>query len=76
MILAALFKNPMQLPSDGTLVWLILPLCASVAIIYKTLRTDSLRRLWLEILMLLTYMVAGLVVLGAGLWLIQEYWPS
>jgi len=75
MILATLFQHPILLPANQTLVWLILPLCASVAIVYKTIRTQSLRRLPVEIALLLGYMAVGLVVLGVGLWLVQEYWP-
>ena len=74
MTLASLFYNPIQLPSDSLLVWLVLPLCVAVAVVYKTLRTRSLRRLPLEIGLLMLYMVLGLAALGAGLWLIQEYW--
>ena len=69
-----LFRNPMALPFDS-LLWFLGPLCVAVAIVYKTVRTQNLRRLPLEILVLMGYMVVGLVALGAGLWLIQEYWP-
>ena len=75
MNLAAWFEHPMQLPADDRLVWLILPLCVAVAVVYKTIRVKSLRRLPWEIALLVGYMVAGLAVLAAGLWLVQEYWP-
>jgi EamA domain-containing membrane protein RarD len=74
MIAWTLFHNPMPLRSD-VLLWLLLPLCASVAVVYKAIRTHELRRLPLEMLALLGYMAAGLVVLGTILWLIQAYWP-
>ena len=75
MIAWQLFYHPVLLPFDS-LVWLVLPLCASVSIIYKTLRTDSLRALPVQILGLFAYMVVGLAALGIGLWLLQEYWPT
>ncbi|MFB3892063.1 MAG: hypothetical protein ACE15C_08580 [Phycisphaerae bacterium] len=70
----ALFVNPLPIPWSYSL-WLILPLCLAVAIVYKAVRTHDVRRLWIEIAGLSLYMVAGLSALGAGLWLIQEYWP-
>ena len=70
-----LFVNPMPLHSDMVL-WLLLPLCVSVAVVYKTVRTQDIRRLWHEILFLVIYMVAGLSALGLALWVIHTYWPS
>ena len=74
MIAWALFDNPTILTFDG-LLWLVLPLCASVAVVYKTVRVEHLRRLHVEILVLIAYMVGGLAALGAGLWAVYEYWP-
>jgi hypothetical protein len=76
MILAALFYNPypLHMPSVAAL-WLVIPLCACVAIVYKALRVSEVRRLPLEAAKLLLYMVSGLVVLGAGLWALVSYWP-
>jgi hypothetical protein len=73
-VIALLFYNPMTLSFDGEL-WLLLPLCAAVGVIYKTIRIHHLRRLPWEILYLTAYMFSGLVVLSVVLWLIQEYWP-
>lgn len=74
MIAWTLFYNPIPFRS-GSLLWLLLPLCATVAVVYKTVRTQDVRRLPVEILSLLGYMTAGLVALGAVLWVIQAYWP-
>ena len=63
-----LFYNPVQLPSSGWSLWLIVPLCLIVAVVYKTVRTETLRKLPLEILSALCYMLAGLTALGVGLW--------
>ena len=67
-----LFSYPIQWPS-GLLLWLVLPLCASVAIVYKTVRTRSLRRLPLQVVAVFAYMVVGMAVLAVVLWLIQQY---
>jgi hypothetical protein len=56
-------------------LWLLLPLCASVAIVYKTIRVDSLRRLPVEAGVLIIYMLGGLFALGASLWAIIEFMP-
>ena len=69
-----LFYHPMTLRFDS-LLWLLLPLCASVAIVYKTIRSDNIHRLHLQILSLTALMLAGLVALGLGLWLLHEFWP-
>ncbi len=69
---AVIFYNPMTLPCDS-LLWLMLPLTVSVAIVYKTLRTPHLRRLPLQVLALIGYMAAGVVALAVGLWAIQAY---
>jgi len=74
MIVGTLFMHPMALEFDS-LLWLLAPLCASVAIIYKTVRIEHLRRLHLQVLWLLCYMLVGLVLLGAGLWAVHRYWP-
>jgi hypothetical protein len=73
-MIAELFVNPLILPFSTTL-WLLLPLCASVAIVYKAIRVDSLRRLPLQAGVLIVYMLGGLFALGASLWAIHEFWP-
>ncbi len=74
MTVATLFTYPMTISTD-VILFLVLPLLVSVAIVYKTIRVKNIRRLPLEIGILIGYMVAGLVALGVGLWLVQEYWP-
>ena len=69
-----LFYNPMNLTFHG-LLYLLVPLCLSVAVVYKTIRVKHLRRLPVAIAGLIGYMLVGLLALGAGLWAIQRYWP-
>ncbi|MCP4375436.1 MAG: hypothetical protein GY794_04590 [bacterium] len=73
-MIAQLFVNPQTIPFD-MILWLLLPLCAAVAIIYKTIRISDLRQLPKQAGILIIFMLAGLVALGAGLWVIHEYWP-
>ena len=72
MIAWTIFYNPILLPAHHwkTLI-LILPLSLSVALAYKTVRTKNLRRLPLEVLWAMGYILAGLVALGLGLWILQ-----
>jgi len=73
-MIAMLFYNPMELHS-GWMLWLLLPLLVGVAVVYKTVRAQEIRRLPLETLVLVGYMLGGLTALGAALWVIQQYWP-
>ena len=74
MIAWTLFYHTVALPWHGQL-WLIVPLCASVAIVYKTVRTPDLRRLPQEVLGVLAYVLFGLALLGLTIWAVHEFWP-
>ncbi len=69
-----IFYNPMSLPFNS-LLWLLLPLCGAVAIIYKTCRVGKISRLWPQIISLLVYMVVGLAALCVVLWVVLELAP-
>ena len=69
-----LFYHPMILPVSVVL-WLVIPLSIGVAVVYKTVRTDNLHRLPVQVAVLVGYVLGGLATLGAGLYLIQQYWP-
>ncbi|HUS90772.1 MAG TPA: hypothetical protein VM695_02940 [Phycisphaerae bacterium] len=68
------FHNPMTLSFYHEL-WLLLPLCAAVGVVYKTIRIHDLRHLVREVIFLMLYMVFGLFALAVAIWLIHEYWP-
>jgi uncharacterized membrane protein (UPF0182 family) len=73
-VTATLFVHPMTLSTQSVL-YLVLPLLAAVAVAYKTIRVREIERLPREIVVLVLYMTIGVIVLGVGLWLVQEYWP-
>ncbi len=75
MIAWTLFRNPLFLRSDWTMLLVMLPLCLAVAVVYKTVRTRNLRRLPVEVLVLMVLMISGLAALGAALYFLQAYWP-
>ena len=73
-MIAELFVDPKVLPFDAVL-WLVLPLCVSVAVVYKTIRVKDIRQMPMEAGVLLVYMVVGLAALGGALWAAHTYWP-
>ena len=68
-ILCALFTTAIPL-HGGQRFLLMLPLCLSIAVVYKTLRCDDLRAVPVAALVLWGTIVAGLCAVGAGLWLL------
>ena len=65
MIAWTLFTNPLPVEASHWALWLMLPLLLSVAIVYKTIRTEHICRLPVEIAKLMAYMLAGLTALAA-----------
>jgi len=74
MSLPELFDHS-HVVSTRTMLWMLLPLCLVVSIIYKTIRVTYLRRLWWQILYMFGYIVCGLIGMGIAAWLIVTYWP-
>ncbi|MBS3822247.1 MAG: hypothetical protein GVY16_06895 [Planctomycetes bacterium] len=70
MTLAALFTHPIIMPS-WLVLWLILPLCLCVAVVYKTVRIQDIRRLPRSVGIMMAYIAGGLCGLAVVLWLIQ-----
>jgi len=66
-----LFVNPIELGVNH--VWLVLPLCAVLAVVYKTIRVPHLRQLPLQVLTLWAYILLGLAGLGVAFFLLLEY---
>lgn len=51
-----------------TRMLLLLPLCLSIAIVYKTTRCQNLREVPLAALILFVTIVVGMYAVGVGLW--------
>ena len=66
-----LFVNPVQMGVSH--IWLVLPLCMVLAVVYKTVRVKHLRQLPLQILGLWAYIFVGLTSLAVAFWLLVEY---
>lgn len=68
-VLASLFTTAMEL-SGRQRFFLMLPLCLSIAIVYKAIRNDSMQRFPIGVLTLWVTIVMGLVAVGGGLWML------
>ena len=66
-----LFVEAMEMGRDH--IWLVLPLLAVVAVVYKTVRVRHVRRLPMQVLILWGYMAVGLAALAAAFYLLVEY---
>ena len=51
---------------------LMLPLCMSVAIVYKVTRIENLREAFAAALVLWVTIVIGMIAVGVGLWLLFQ----
>ena len=66
-VIAGLFTTAMDIPAGRRAV-LILPLCLSIAVVYKTLRTSELRRVPVASIVLWITIVISMYAVGVGLW--------
>lgn len=66
-----LFINPMPLWDYWWL--LLLPLCAVVAVVYKSVRLDDMRLVPRQALEIFLYIIAALVLAGLGLILLVHF---
>ncbi len=69
--LAALFTTGIELTGMHRFL-LMLPLCLSIAVVYKTTRCDDLREVPVAALTLWVTIVVGLLAVGVGLWAVFE----
>lgn len=70
-MIAALFVHPVQMGQNA--LWLVLPLCAVVAVVYKAVRVQHVRQLPLQVLGLWAYILAGLTALSVAFYMLLEY---
>ncbi len=68
------FADPSYI-SIRHMLWMLLPLCLSVSIVYKTIRVGELASLSKQIAFMVAYIAAGLAGLGVAAWLLVTYWP-
>ncbi len=68
--LAGIFTTGVEQLSGGQRMALILPLCLSIAVVYKTLRCQTLREIPVASLILCGTVVLGMYAVGVGLWVL------
>lgn len=66
-----MFAKPIPIGPEH--VWLVVPLCAVAAVVYKAIRVRRLRQLPLQLLGLWAYMAVGLTALAVVFFLLLEY---
>jgi len=59
-------------PLGGTWLWMILPLSAAIAVVYKTLKLRDLRRLPREAAAMTAQIVLFMTLAAAALWVLTE----
>ncbi|KAA0220377.1 MAG: hypothetical protein KJ057_10530 [Phycisphaerae bacterium] len=67
MMLAGLFSQAIPITGAGRIL-LLLPLCLSIAIVYKTIRCPQPRQIPTAVLPLWITIVVAMYVIGALLW--------
>lgn len=65
--MAGIFTSGIEL-AVGQRLWLMLPLCLSVAVVYKATRVERMRDLPIAALGLWVTIVLGMGLVGVGLW--------
>jgi len=74
LIPATLFHDPIAV--QGFWYWLLIPLAAAIAVIYKTLKVRHVRQVPLAALGLTLTILAGMALAAVVLFIIAEYWPT
>ena len=69
MAALALFTRAMELSGPQRLL-MMLPLCLSIAVVYKTIRLSDLRELAREVLVLWISIIVGMCAVGLGAWIL------
>jgi len=67
-VLASFLGKPV--PVADYWLWLALPICLSVSLVYKTTRAASFREIVPSAAMLFVSMIGGLILVTLALWLI------
>ena len=56
--------------------WLLVPLCFGVSVVYKSVREPSMRRVPLEALKAAAWIVGGMALAGAALFVLVRFMSS
>ena len=67
LVLAGLFTSSIELSGHGRLA-LVLPICLAIAVVYKTIRCESVRDVPKAAFPLWVTIVVGMYAIGLALW--------
>jgi len=70
LLLGLLFVHPLELPS-GARLWMLLPLVACVATVYRATRARSARELPRATIITFIQIVVGMVAIAAAFYLVH-----
>ena len=68
LLAVRLFMEPLKLWDYWP--WLLLPLCFAVSVVYKSVRSDTMRPVAGEAVKMTIWVVAGMSAAAAGLWVL------
>ena len=69
LAIATILLKPLELGNNR--LWLLLPLCLSIAIVYKTTKVRELHNMPLAALLLFLTIVGGTIAVSAGLYVLM-----
>jgi hypothetical protein len=67
-LILALFTSPLSLTGPMRML-LLVPLCLSLSIVYKTIKCDDLRAVPLAAVVLCVTILVSMYAVGVGLWI-------
>ena len=70
LVVLGMFTSPIML-SGMQRTLLVLPLCLSISVVYKTIRCERLADMPLAALVLWVTIVLGMYAVGIGIWLLN-----
>jgi len=60
------------LPLWNYWAWLLLPLCAAVSIVYKTIKCRFVREIPLQAATITLWIILSMIAVAAGIWLLYQ----
>ena len=73
-VAAGLFFKPIDV--SEVWLWMLLPLCLSVAVVYKTTKLKQLRRLPFSVAALFSTILLAVMAIGGVLYFLVYLWPG
>ena len=62
----------LPLPVEKFWLWLALPICLAISLVYKTIKSERLRDIFPATVILFGTMIGGLALISIALWLLFQ----